>query len=75
MREILPGSLWIGNASDGRDADRLLQAGVVAVVNLAAEESSPKLPRSVIYCHFPLVDGARIRPSSSTWRSEPWQPW
>jgi protein-tyrosine phosphatase len=30
----------------------------VAVINLAAEEPSPTLPRSVIYCHFPLVDGA-----------------
>jgi protein-tyrosine phosphatase len=57
MREILPNQLWIGNAGDGRDAERLLQAGVVAVINLAAEEPSPVLPRSMIYCHFPLVDG------------------
>ncbi len=58
MREILPNQLWIGNAGDGRDPERLLQAGVVAVVNLAAEEPSPNLPRSMIYCHFPLTDGA-----------------
>jgi protein-tyrosine phosphatase len=58
MREILPGSLWIGNAGDGRDSGRLLQAGVVAVMNLAAEEPPPVLPRSMIYCHFPIVDGA-----------------
>ena len=57
MREILPIQLWIGNAGDGRDPKRLLQAGVVAVINLAAEEPSPVLPRSMIYCHFPLVDG------------------
>jgi hypothetical protein len=57
MREILANQLWIGNAGDGRDPERLLQAGLVAVVNLAAEEPSPVLPRSMIYCHFPLVDG------------------
>ncbi len=57
MREILPNQLWIGNAGDGRDAERLLQDGIVAVINLAAEEPSPVLPRSMIYCHFPLVDG------------------
>ena len=58
MREILPGRLWIGNAGDGRDPDRLLQAGIVAVINVAAEEPSPTLPRAMIYCHFPIVDGA-----------------
>jgi predicted protein tyrosine phosphatase len=57
MREIRPNQLWIGNAGDGRDPERLLQAGVVAVINLAAEEPSPVLPRRMIYCHFPLVDG------------------
>ena len=57
MREVLPNHLWIGNAGDGRDAGRLLRAGVAAVINLAAEEPSPNLPRSMIYCHFPLMDG------------------
>ena len=59
MREILPNQLWIGNAGDGRDPERLLQNGVVAVINLAAEEPSPVLPRSMIYCHFPLMDGVQ----------------
>ncbi|MGO8746815.1 MAG: dual specificity protein phosphatase family protein [Thermoguttaceae bacterium] len=58
MREILPNQLWIGNAGDGRDPDHLLHAGIVAVINVAAEEPSPVLPRSMIYCHFPIVDGA-----------------
>jgi hypothetical protein len=30
MHEILPNQLWIGNAGDGRDAARLLRAGVAA---------------------------------------------
>ena len=59
MREILPGRLWIGNAGDGRDPERLMAAGVVAVVNLAAEEPSPALPRSLVYCRFPIMDGAQ----------------
>lgn len=54
MREILPNQLWIGNAGDGRDPERLLSAGVVAVINLAAEGPSPMLPRSTIS----LTDGA-----------------
>ncbi len=59
MREILSGQLWLGNAGDGRDPTRLVQAGVAAVVNLAAEEPSPNLPRSMIYCRFPIMDGAQ----------------
>ena len=59
MREIRPGRLWLGNAGDGRDPERLLRAGVVAVMNVALEEASPELPRSMIYCHFPLMDGAQ----------------
>ena len=58
MREILPNQLWIGNAGVGRDAEHLLQKGIATVINLAAEEPSPNLPRSMIYCHFPLTDGA-----------------
>lgn len=57
MREVLPGRLWIGNAGDARDPERLLRAGVVAVMNLAAEEPSPVLPRSMVFCRFPIMDG------------------
>jgi protein-tyrosine phosphatase len=57
MHEIFPNQLWIGNAGDGRDGERLLKAGVAAVVNLAAEEPSPALPRNMIYCRLPIIDG------------------
>jgi len=57
MREIRPDSLWVGNASDGRDPERLYAVGVVAVVNLAAQEPTPVLPRNMISSHFPIVDG------------------
>ena len=58
MGEILPNRLWLGNAGDGRDPDHLLRAGVAAVINVAAEELSPVLPRTMTYCDFPIVDGA-----------------
>ena len=59
MREILPNQLWIGNAGDGRDPEHLLRAGIAAVISLAAEEPSPALPRGMVYCHFPIMDGVQ----------------
>lgn len=53
----------MGNAGDGRDPERLLAAGVAAVLNLAAEEPSAVLPRSMVYCHFPIEDGEQEDPS------------
>jgi hypothetical protein len=57
MREIVSGRLWLGNAGEARDFERLFAAGIAAVVSLAAEEPSLALPRSIIHCHFPIVDG------------------
>jgi protein-tyrosine phosphatase len=58
MRQISPHLLWLGHAGDGRDAKRILDAGIEAVVQLAADEPVLALPREVIYCRFPLVDAA-----------------
>jgi hypothetical protein len=57
MREILPQKLWIGNSRDVKDIGRLMDLGILAVIDLAYEEISPTLPRSMMYCHFPIVDG------------------
>jgi len=58
MRRV-PGSLlWIGHAGDGRDAKRLLAEGIRAVVQLAAEEPPLTLPRELVVCRVPLLDGA-----------------
>ena len=57
MREVIPERLWIGNAGDARDPAGVLDAEMAALVNLAAEELPPTLPRDILYCHFPLVDG------------------
>jgi len=59
MREIIPGRLWLGNARDARDPARLCEAGIAAVISLAVEELSPILPRTMTYCHFPIMDGAQ----------------
>ncbi len=58
MYEIVPRKLWIGNARDGRDAKALFEEGIASVVDLAAEEPPAPLPRELIYCRFPLMDGS-----------------
>ncbi len=58
MRQVPGYPLWLGHAGDGRDAQAIFDAGIVAVVDLAAEEPSAGLPRGLVYCRFPLADGA-----------------
>ena len=62
MREILPTRLWLGNAADARNVEAVIQAGILAVVDLAAEEKVFDLPRGLIYCRFPIVDGPQVSP-------------
>ncbi len=62
MRQIVPDHLWIGNAIDVRDARRLLDAGIEAVVDLAYEEPLAVLTRDIVYCRFPIIDGSGNRP-------------
>ena len=57
MRQIAPHSLWLGHVGDVRDPRKVLDAGIVAVVDLASNEPMPILPRDLIYCRIPLVDG------------------
>lgn len=58
MREVAPGILWLGHAHDARDLSRLLDLGIEAIVDLAIEETPPKMTRELVYCRFPLNDGA-----------------
>lgn len=58
MHEIIPQQLWIGHAGDARDSRLLLDAGIEAVIDLAFEEAPVAMPREIIYCRFPLIDGA-----------------
>ena len=58
MREVVSQRLWIGNAVDARDVSRLYELEIAAVVDLAIEELPAQLGRDMIYCRFPLYDGA-----------------
>jgi hypothetical protein len=58
MTQIQPFALWLGHAGDGRNVTQLLESGIVSVVQLAAEEADLQLPREIVYCHIPLLDGA-----------------
>ena len=53
--------VWIGHAGEGRDFREVFDAGIEAIVQVAAEESPPQPPRALICCHFPLTDGAGNR--------------
>lgn len=57
MHVVIPDLLWIGNASDARTVQPLLERDIAAVIDLAAEEPPAALPRHMIYCRFPLIDG------------------
>ncbi len=58
MHAIIPELLYLGHALDARDPQQLFEHRVAAVVDLAFEEPPAALPRSLIYCRFPLIDGA-----------------
>ncbi|HXG12684.1 MAG TPA: hypothetical protein VNK04_23200 [Gemmataceae bacterium] len=58
MHQILPHLLWVGHAEDGRDSRRIFDTGIQALVQLAVEEPPVQPPRQLIYCRFPLLDGA-----------------
>jgi protein-tyrosine phosphatase len=62
MREILRGKLWLGNMADVRNVENVLRAGVLAVIDLAADQPMPLLPRSLAYCRFPILDGQQDAP-------------
>jgi protein-tyrosine phosphatase len=57
MHNVTPYPLWLGHAGDGRALRAILDAGISALVDLAAMEPPPPIPRDLIYCRFPLVDG------------------
>jgi protein-tyrosine phosphatase len=59
MYRVSGEELWLGNVGDVWDVRPLLNEGIQAVLDLALNEPPPKmLPREVVYCRLPLVDGA-----------------
>jgi hypothetical protein len=63
MNQIRPHLLWIGHVGEGEAFGRLFDLGIEAVVQLAAEEPPLALPRDLILCRFPLLDGIGNRPA------------
>lgn len=63
MNQITPYHLWIGHAGEGQDYRHVYDAGIQAIVHLAAEELPPQSPRDLICCHFPLLDSTGNRSS------------
>ena len=57
MTHITPYPLWLGHAGDGRDLRALHEAGIRALVHLAAEDPPDQPTRDLMYFCVPLVDG------------------
>lgn len=57
MRQVGNYPLWVGTARDARDIKGVLDAGIQAVVDLAAEEPPVAPTRELVYVRYPLVDG------------------
>ena len=58
MRQVEGYPLWIGTARDARDVRGVLEAGIEAIVDLAATSEPVQPTRELVYLRFPLVDGA-----------------
>ncbi len=58
MREVIAGQLWLGNTLDAHDIQRIVDAGIQALVQSAVEELPPKMTREILYFRFPLTDGS-----------------
>lgn len=62
MHLVEPYALWLGNAGDVADIRQVLDLGIRAMVDLALNEPIPQVSRDLMYCRFPLVDGAGNEP-------------
>jgi hypothetical protein len=57
LRKVDGYPLWIGHVGDVVDPGRIASLGILAVVNVAANEPPASLSRDLTYCRFPLIDG------------------
>lgn len=62
MRHISDYPLWLGHADDSRAKHELMRLGIAAVIDLAVEEPPAVAGHEMVYCRFPLVDGAENPP-------------
>ncbi len=57
MHPIPEFPLWIGHVGDVQDRRALFASGILAVIDQALNEPPVALPRELVYCRFPLIDG------------------
>jgi protein-tyrosine phosphatase len=57
VNQLTPYPLWLGHAREGDDFRKLFDAGIQALVEVAAEERPSQPPRDLIYARFPILDG------------------
>lgn len=62
MNRIAPFALWVGHGGESHDRATIYEKGIEAVVELSVEEPPFALPRELICCRFPLLDGVGNRP-------------
>lgn len=58
MHEVIPKSLWIGNAGDLLKPAAIELAGIKAIVQVALAEQMPMLSRELLLAHLPIMDGS-----------------
>jgi protein-tyrosine phosphatase len=58
MNCFIQNQLWQGNSVEAGDVRAILDLGVQAVVDLAAEEEPIRYPRDILMLRYPIVDGA-----------------
>jgi protein-tyrosine phosphatase len=61
MNQISPYQIWVGHTVDEGDFRVIFDTGIQALMQVAIEEMTPLVPRELIYCKFPLVDGTGNR--------------
>lgn len=64
MRDVHEELLFVADAPSARDVKLLYRFNVIAVVDVAANEHPAQLPRELIYCRFPLLDGTGNAPAT-----------
>jgi len=62
MNQIQPYLLHVGHLGDGQHFKALFDENIRAVVQVAWENAPLQLPRELIFCRFPLIDGPGNRP-------------
>jgi len=58
MRPIPQTSLWLGHRGGARDLSAIVDAGILSLIDLADNEPVLPFMRELVYCRFPLTDGA-----------------